>query len=194
MKLHLKVVSTAALLACFVALPAPAFILVNTTVSPGSADYAAYDIVRVFAGFDAQTSPEAVLGAHGIRSVKITMSTRGPQPLAVGFTTPAGAQNMTTATIYGNGIDDATARTASASTDHLNFEAFGTAAGLRDPNGGSFHVFMLTVSQDGVTFLPIADPVNGIINPAPVNQSLFGALHGFRVEGYLEDPGRGLSL
>jgi len=141
-----------------------------------------------FAGFDATTAPEALAGANGLQSLKITLATQGPGTMKVGFTTPSGIPKKTTANVYGAGIDDPTARTATASTDNANFEAFGTSSVIRDPKGNGFSPQALQISNDGVNYTAIGDPAGGISNPTATNQTMFGSLKGLRVEGFLQNP------
>jgi hypothetical protein len=116
-----------------------------------------------------------------------------PGTFVVGFTSPSGAAQNTVANLFGDGLDDITARTATASTDHATFEAFGTSAGLRDPQGNGFHVTALDVSTDGVNYAAIADLRQGIVNPDGANRAMFGSLRGLFVDGFLLNPVGGIA-
>jgi len=188
---RIKALGAALVGSVLMASSASAAIFVNSTTTPGTGDYAGKDIVRFWAGFDAANSPEALQGASGIQSLKITLTDAGTGPFSVGFTTPSGIPKKTTANVYGIGIDDPTARTATSSTDNNTFEAFGTAAVVRDPRGNGFSPQALAISNDGVTYTSIADPANGTTNPTATNTTLFGNLKGLRVEGFLQNPTTG---
>ncbi|MDB5323061.1 MAG: hypothetical protein JWN40_4692 [Phycisphaerales bacterium] len=170
-----------------------AAILVNSTVTPGTGDYAGFDIIRYFAGFDAATSDEATQGAKGVQTLSIKMSTTGTGTFKVGFTSASGFPPRTTANVYGQTFgtssqSDAILRSASSSTDQATYEAFGSMGSLRDPLNNGFSVQALEISSDGTTFTPVADKVNGIQNPTAVNQAMFGNLKGLRVDGFLQNP------
>jgi len=174
------------------AVPSRADIMVNSTRTAGTGDYAGLDIVRFFAGFDATTSQEATAGASGLQSVKTSLVNMGPGVFKVGFTSPSGIPPKTTANIYLNpsisGTSDAVSRSATSSTDAATFEAFGTGIFAHDPLLRGFSVQGLGLSSDGTVFVADADPAGGITNPTLANQTKFGSLKGLRVEGFLQNP------
>jgi hypothetical protein len=171
-----------------------AAILVNSTITPGTGDYAGKDIIRYFAGFDAATSDESTQGAKGVQTLSIKLSTTGAGTFSVGFTSPVGFQKTTTANVYGQAFsnsatfNDTVLRTGTASTDGATYEAFGTMGSLRDPLNNGFSVQALDISSDGTTFTPIGDKVNGISGPQATNFATFGNLKGLRVDGFLQNP------
>jgi hypothetical protein len=163
---------------------------VTATRTPGTGAYAGLDIVRWF-GALSPTGDEKTAGATGLQSAKVTLSFVNPaasdvfQYITGQF---AGSPNANQdVAILGERQDDGTARSLQDKGDATNFAAQGTGIFIHDDNGIGFSLQGLFV--DGVSKGPGAQNNTGAAN----GFALFQNAKSFRIEGFVPQPGGGVT-
>jgi hypothetical protein len=155
---------------------------VSETVTQGTGDLAGFELHRFYAAFSS-ASPEAQAGAHGLQSVKVTLSSANGFKFLTGqFAAPTFPTNPDV-DITGSNADDATYRSATTMGDPMQFTGIGTGVFVHDPDFDAFSV--QGVAVDGT---PRSTTAYNATSPTAGGSALFTNAKSFRVEGFTQNP------
>jgi hypothetical protein len=156
--------------------------IVSETVTAGTGDLAGFELHRFYAALS-PASPEVLAGAHGLQSVKVTLSSNnGFKYLAGQFAAPPFPMNPDVDIVGANATDDVY-RTATTSGDPNAFTGIGTGVFVHDPDFDAFSVQGIAV--DGT---PRTTTAYNATSPTANGSALFNNAKSFRVEGFTQNP------
>jgi hypothetical protein len=182
MRMGIKSILAAAIVSGAMTLSASAAFVVTETITPGTSGLAGFDIHRYFAAFDPTTSDEALAGANGLQSVKVTLTTL----FAPGDTTTPSTTNFkfkfTDLDFDGENDADVNGNTISDTVGRTNNSTIGTFARVNPIS--SFSVQALSPAG-------ARSDTNSDGTPDTIPTDNYAAVKNFRVEGFSQNPPAG---
>jgi hypothetical protein len=163
-------------------LSASAAFVVTETITAGTGALNGFDIHRYFAAFDSTTSPEAIAGANGLQSAKVTLTTL----FAPGdFITPSTTNfrfKFTDLDFDGENDADVNGNTISDSVARTNTTTVGTMIRVNPVSSFSVQALSPTGARSDT---------NSDGTPDTFPTQNYAAVKSFRVEGFSQNPPAG---
>jgi hypothetical protein len=171
MGMRVKSLLAAAVVSGMMTLSASAAFKVTETITPGTSGLNGFEIHRYFAAFDPTTSDEALAGANGLQSVKVTLNS--PANMKFKFL-DLDLDGENDADVNGASMSDTVART--------NNTTLGTFARVNPLSGFSVQALSPTGAKSDT---------NSDGNPDTIPSDNYSAVKSFRVEGFSQNPPAG---